>query len=178
MTGPSADASDVNAGGPPRGRLVTSPVMLLAGIGRIARDRIDTRLAADGLSLRHLGVLGHLRHTPGLSYSELARRAGVTTQSMQATVAQLEADGRVARDTPPGRGRTARLRVTSAGDAALRRAEASVSDIENTLLAPLGPDDRAALARLLLPVTMAVMGIDPPGRPAGRRPPSAPPPGR
>ncbi|MDQ2707033.1 MAG: MarR family transcriptional regulator [Actinomycetota bacterium] len=41
-------------------------------------------------------LLGHLAGEPGLSYSELGRRAGVTAQSMQATLRQLEERGAAA----------------------------------------------------------------------------------
>ena len=130
---------------PPPSRLLRSPVMLLAGLGRIASQQLDAALEAEGLSLRHLGALGHLRRDPGLSYSELGRRSGVTAQSMQATVAQLLASGAVARRTTPGRGRTAELEVTEAGLAALGRVETLVVALEDRLLAGLGDDERRAL---------------------------------
>lgn len=129
----------------PASRLLRSPVMLLVGLGRIASGQLDAALEGEGLSLRHLGALGHLRRDPGLSYSELARRAGVTAQSMQATVAQLEALGAVARRTAPGRGRTAELEVTEAGVAALGRVEALVGGLEDRLLAGLDDGERRAL---------------------------------
>ena len=47
--------------------------------------------------MRHFSALGHLAHQPGLSYSELARRDGITTQSMQSTLLQLQEMGAVER---------------------------------------------------------------------------------
>ncbi|MGK2883043.1 MAG: MarR family transcriptional regulator [Mycobacterium sp.] len=59
--------------------------------------------------MRHLPALGHLARSTGMSYSELARRASVTPQSMQATLTKLEERGAVAKTTDSGRGRTAHL---------------------------------------------------------------------
>ena len=142
-----ADAGSVPAG--PPSPLVASPVVLLVLLGRVAREQLDHELAGAGLSLRHLGALGHLRRTPGLSYSELGRRAGVTAQSMQATVAQLEAGGLVARTSRPGRGRTADLQVTAAGVSALQAAERAVGVVEERLLADVPAGERAALIAAL-----------------------------
>lgn len=145
-----ADTADVPSepAGPPS-PLVASPVMLLVLLGRAAREQLDRELAAAGLSLRHLGALGHLRRSPGLSYSELGRRAGVTAQSMQATVAQLEAGGLVARTALPGRGRAADLQVTAAGVAALQQAERAVAGVEERLLADVAVEELAALTATL-----------------------------
>ena len=75
------------------GRPPISPALLLMMLGRQLRERIESALRAEGLSLRHFSALGHLAHQPGLSYSELARRDGITTQSMQSTLLQLQEMG-------------------------------------------------------------------------------------
>ena len=115
--GPSGDTSP----SPPRAEpdprsgppdVPISPALLLIMLGRGARRDIDNALETHGLSLRHFSALGHLSHQPGLSYSELGRRAGVTAQSMLATLRQLEDLGAVERITLPGRGRTAELHIT------------------------------------------------------------------
>jgi DNA-binding MarR family transcriptional regulator len=94
--------------------LVTSITMLLIGAGRIAQRRLDEALAEHGLTLRHVGALGHLARTPDLSYSDLARRAGVTVQSMHATIAALVDRGAIA-TADTGRGQRAQLRLTQHG---------------------------------------------------------------
>jgi hypothetical protein len=66
--------------------MASSVVLMLVGAGRFLQRRVDDELAALGLTLRHLSALGHLSHRPDLSYSDLARRARITTQSMHATV--------------------------------------------------------------------------------------------
>ena len=81
---------------PPTGPMANA-AFLLSGLGRIVRDEIEADLHREGLSLRHLSALGHLSRQQDVSYSEMARRAGVTVQSMQATIAGLEDLGAIER---------------------------------------------------------------------------------
>jgi DNA-binding MarR family transcriptional regulator len=133
--------------------LVTSSAFLLVAAGRTAQRRLDDALAERGLALRHIGALGHLARRPDLSYSDLARRAGITPQSMRATVRQLEALGAVRR-TLPGQGHAARLEVTPSGLALLAWAGEQAHAIDAELLAALSPEDRDALRAALVPVAM------------------------
>ncbi|MFC5063839.1 MarR family winged helix-turn-helix transcriptional regulator [Actinomycetospora atypica] len=136
-------------GGPP-----ASPAFLLIALGRRVREQVETELKAEGMSLRHLSALGHLASSPGLSYSELARRAGITPQSMQATLNALEARGAVERVTEAGRGRTAELRVTAEGDRLRRAARRVVAEVDEGLRAQLGDastDELTTALRTLLP---------------------------
>lgn len=128
--------------------LTSSLALLIVGAGRAAQRRIDAVLASEGLTLRHVGALGHLAHEPDLSYSDLARRVGVTPQSMRATVRHLEGLGAVRR-TLPGHGHPARLEVTADGRRLLARARADVAALDETLLGSVSTDDRAAVRRTL-----------------------------
>jgi DNA-binding MarR family transcriptional regulator len=127
-----------------------SPAFLLIGLGRIVRDDVETTLRAHGSSLRQLSALGHLSRQPGLSYSELGRRAGITAQSMQATLRQLEELGAVERRTVPGRGRAAQLHLTSTGDELLRRGQHVICDADQRLLDDVPADQQEVLTALLL----------------------------
>jgi DNA-binding MarR family transcriptional regulator len=125
---------------------------LLIALGRKVREEVETGLKPYGLALRHLSALGHLSRDAGLSYSELGRRAGVTAQSMQATLRQLEELRAVERRTPAGRGRTAELHVTGRGAELLATGRTVVTAAEDRLLADLAPDERDQLQALLLRV--------------------------
>jgi DNA-binding MarR family transcriptional regulator len=146
----SAEADDdaVPRPGPP-----VSAAILAMVLGRRVREHVEGRLREHGIGLRHLSALGHLSHRPGISYSELARRAGVTPQSMQDTLRLLERLGAVERSTEPGRGRKAMLRVTGEGHRLRQAGQAVVADAD-ALIAPAGTADvlaaslSAALARL------------------------------
>ena len=153
----------------PAGRpdLPLSPAFLLLGLGRVVRDEVEGRLRRSGSSLRQLSALGHLSHEPGLSYSELARRAGVTAQSMQATLRQLQDVGAVERRSQPGRGNTARLHVTARGADLLRRGAEAVAETDQNLFGDLPPDQRAGLSAVLVRVFGAATGRRPPADAAG-----------
>ncbi len=129
-----------------------SPGFLLMTIGRTMRDEVEAGLKQRGTSLRHLSALGHLSREPGLSYSELGRRAGITAQSMQATLRQLEDLGAVERRTLPGRGRTADLVVTPVGTEFIATGMQVVREVEARILEPLNEEQRRALTALLFPV--------------------------
>lgn len=150
--------------GPP---LVTSTSFLLFAAGRTAQRRLDEALGDRGLALRHVGALGHLARQPDLSYSDLARRAGITPQSMRATVQHLEQRGAVHRALP-GHGHPARLEVTPLGHELLAWAGEQARAIDDDLLDGLDPDQRAVLRRSLAAVAM------PAGPPVARdgRPPA------
>lgn len=125
---------------------------LLIALGRVVREQTEAGLKPYGLGLRHVSALGHLSRDPGLSYSELGRRAGVTAQSMQATLRQLEERGAVERRTPAGRGRTAELHVTARGAELLRTGREVVEAVEERLLGDIPAEEREALTATLLRV--------------------------
>lgn len=125
-------------------------------LGRCIRESIESRLAVHGIALRHLSALGHLSRDPGVSYSELARRAGVTPQSMQATLRTLEDSGAVRRETDAGRGRTARLSVTDAGRRLIAEGRSIVDDHDGILREHLSDSALAELVAVIPQLTAAV----------------------
>lgn len=134
---------------------MTSPAFLIMALGRQLRAEVEEALAPHRISLRHLSALGHLAREPGLSYSELARRAGITVQSMQATLRHLEDLGAVERRTAPGRGFSAQLHVTEHGTALRAQGQQTITDADERLLATLPAEQREILGRLLLDVFRA-----------------------
>jgi DNA-binding MarR family transcriptional regulator len=137
--------SDPPAAAPPP----LNAAFLLISLGRMVREEVDEGLRPLDLSMRHLSALGHLSRQPGLSYSELARRAGITPQSMQATLRQLEQLQAVERRTTAGRGRTARLHVSPVGLDLIRQGQQVIQAVEDRLLADLPADQRAAFTLAL-----------------------------
>jgi DNA-binding MarR family transcriptional regulator len=123
--------------------------MALVGAGRVAQRRLEEALREHGLTLRHLGALGHLARNPELSYSDLARRVAVTVQSMHSTIATLVELGAIEVDTAE-RGRPARLRLTRRGHELLRTAGAIAHELDASL--PLRDLDPAALRAALLEI--------------------------
>ena len=115
---------------PPTGM---SGSLAVIGVATLLRKRVDDKLSAVGLSVRHLAVLGHVGARPGVSISDLARRVDVTVQSMHATVHELIRAGSVTSDGPLSRGRSGELRLTPAGRARLHEALAFVEQVDREL---------------------------------------------
>ncbi|MBO0678461.1 winged helix-turn-helix transcriptional regulator [Mycolicibacterium sp. S2-37] len=110
---PKSDQPGAGDVGAPDGTGVAmSTTMMLIAAGRSAQRRFEAALAEQQVTLRHIGAIGHLARNPELSYSDLARRARVTPQSMHATIGQLVDLGAVVTET---RGRAAYPRLTDRG---------------------------------------------------------------
>lgn len=101
-----------------------SPVVSLLTVSAVWEARLDQELRELGLTTRRYGLLGHIRSTPGISFSELARRSRITVQSAHTAVRSLVDAGLVA-DATAHAGAASVLRVTDEGvrvlDAAERR---------------------------------------------------------
>ena len=106
-----------------------SPTIGLLTVSRIWETELADALRELGLTTRKYGLLGHIRATPGISFSELARRSRITVQSVHAAVKAFAAAGLVDDGTAhPGSAST--LRVTAAGDQVLEQAGAAVQRLD------------------------------------------------
>ncbi|WP_043809429.1 MarR family transcriptional regulator [Rhodococcus triatomae] len=139
-----------DAGPPP------SAAFLVMALGRRMRERVEHALRTEGITMRHLSALGHLSRDSGISYSELARRASVTPQSMQATLMRLEERGAVQRTTDSGRGRTARLVVTDEGTRLLGLGRDAIAELDRVLADEAGAEDVGRLTPVLLRALVAL----------------------
>lgn len=74
-------------------------------------------------------MLGHVRGSPGISFSELARRSRITVQSAHAAVAAFVEAGLV-EDTTAHAGAASALQVTAAGERLLDRATGVVTELD------------------------------------------------
>jgi DNA-binding MarR family transcriptional regulator len=121
---------------------------LLQRAVRLSSEELLERLKAAGvdpITPAHTTVLAHLGNDTALSIAELARRAGVTRQTMHRAVTQLVDEGLLTSKPGPGFPRSSLIEITAAG---YRRREIAVRilrDMEAALGSALGP---AALAQL------------------------------
>ena len=95
---------------------VTDTTMLAGGL-RIALGHLIRRLRAERrrFSLSQASVLGRLDRAGASSIGELASAECVRPQSMTQIVADLEADGLIARRADPSDGRRALVELTTLG---------------------------------------------------------------
>ncbi|RAJ38394.1 DNA-binding MarR family transcriptional regulator [Kitasatospora sp. SolWspMP-SS2h] len=111
-------------------------------------DELLERLEAAGvdpITPAHATVLAHLDRETSLSVAELARRAGVTRQTMHRAVTQLLAEGLLASTPGPGFPRSTLIGLTDAGSLRRDAALGILHDLEQVLGSRLGP---AALTEL------------------------------
>jgi DNA-binding MarR family transcriptional regulator len=106
-----------------------SPTVTLLTVGRVWDAALTDALKPLGLTTRKYGLLGHVRRTPGISFSELARRSRITVQSAHTAVAALAAAGLV-EDATAHAGSASQLRVTDAGERLLVDAGKAVAELD------------------------------------------------
>lgn len=133
--------SEVRAVRPP-----FSPVVSLLTVSAVWEARLDAELRAIGLTTRKYGLLAHIRATPGISFSELARRSHITVQSAHSAVRALVDAGFVA-DATAHAGAASVLRVTDAGVRVLGEADGMLVRLDAELTAG-APELGAALEGL------------------------------
>jgi len=118
------------------GRAPFSPVVALLTVSAVWEARLDAALRDHGLTTRRYGLLAHIRSTPGISFSELARRSQITVQSAHSAVRMLVDAGLVA-DATGHAGAASDLRVTGAGERVLDDAERHLARLDAELQAGL-----------------------------------------
>ncbi|MDQ0710091.1 DNA-binding MarR family transcriptional regulator [Arthrobacter woluwensis] len=142
--------TDQPSAAPQQGRALqqspVSPSLALTILAGGVQQDIARILAEHGMNPRKHGALGHIHREPGISISELARRSGITAQSMHTLIASLIADDLV-QSTIPRPGAPASLAVTDAGTHLLAAIRAELAVLDERLFGPAAPAEWQALAR-------------------------------
>ncbi len=106
-----------------------SPVISLLTVSAVWDARLGAELKDLGLTTRKYGLLAHMQATPGISFSELARRSQITVQTAHTAVRALVDDG-LATDATAHAGAASDLRVTRKGARALAEADARLARLD------------------------------------------------
>jgi DNA-binding MarR family transcriptional regulator len=110
----------------------------------------EAALADEPVTLAGLGMLENVNARPGITISDISRRAPQTQQALSQIAARLETLGFIERRLPgPGRGRGVGLHLTPAGDDARLRAEHAIEAFEAAVAEALGSARHARLVELL-----------------------------
>ncbi|MFF9847580.1 MarR family winged helix-turn-helix transcriptional regulator [Streptomyces litmocidini] len=125
---------------------------LLSRIGRTARGRLADRLAERGLRLWDMAVLAALADFGPHAQRDLVVRLGVDPSDMAKVVEQLATSGYVERARDPEDRRRVSVTLAPAGRDLLTELDAEARSVQDELLAPLTPEERALLQGLLLRV--------------------------
>mgnify|MGYP001091124581 CR=1 FL=1 len=122
---------------------------LVGRLDRALRRRLGQITASYGLTLPEYTALAVLNARGKLSNAELARRAFVTPQAMNELVQGMQRRRLVSRSPDPLHGRLVQIQVTSAGRALLRKCDAAVRRLEETMLERLSAEERVRLQEAL-----------------------------
>ncbi|MCR6487855.1 MarR family winged helix-turn-helix transcriptional regulator [Amycolatopsis sp. OK19-0408] len=114
--------------------------LLQRGVRWFSEELVE-RLDAAGvapITPAHAAVLAHLEPDAALSVAELARRAGVTRQTMHRAVTQLVDEGLLTSAPGPGFPRSTLIGLTAAGGRRRDVASGILRDLEEELESRLG----------------------------------------
>ncbi len=106
-----------------------SPTVALLTFSRSWERALSDALNSLGLTTRKYALLGHIRGTEGISFSELARRSRITVQSAHSAVAALVENGWVS-DASARAGASSLLAVTPAGEELLAAAAERLHELD------------------------------------------------
>lgn len=115
----------------------------------ILHQRMDEVLRPLGLSVPQYACLQALHDTPGITGSELARRAFVSRQSMNVLLQGLERRGLIERSDDPGPRRERATALTATATALVGCARAKVAAVVATMTGDLDAADLIRLQALL-----------------------------
>ncbi|HEY8519005.1 MAG TPA: MarR family transcriptional regulator [Gammaproteobacteria bacterium] len=107
------------------------------------RQAMDEALRRQGveLSFAHFAALFGLHFEPGITGAQLARRAVVSAQTMNAALRRLEQEGLVVRRPHPESRRADSWQVTPEGERQLERARKVGNEVFSRMLSGLSPEE-------------------------------------
>jgi DNA-binding MarR family transcriptional regulator len=130
-------------------RMWEVPSWLLTQTATHAGRLVSEGFAAVDARGYHFRVLATLDEHGPASQAALGRRSGIHLSDLVATINELAERGFVERAPDPEDRRRNVITITAAGRRQLRRLERQLVQIQEELLAPLSPEEREELARLL-----------------------------
>jgi len=129
--------------------LYTMPGHLIRRAQQVSTAIFTDECAGFDLTAVQYAALSMIEATPGVDATRLSALIAFDRSTIGGVLERLEAKGWIARDSSPQDRRIKLLRITQDGAALLRQVEPAVRRVQERLLAPLAPRDRATMLRLL-----------------------------
>lgn len=130
-------------------RVAGRPTWLLSRANARAQALLHEAFAAEGVRGYHFRILAALDEHGPSSQAALGRNTGIDRSDVVDTVNDLVAWGYARREPDAADRRRNVITITPRGAAALERLDAVLDDVQDAVLAPLTPNERTRLVRLL-----------------------------
>ena len=134
-------------------RVAGRPTWLLSRANARSQNLLAEAFANEGVRGYHFRLLAALDEHGPSSQAELGRNTGIDRSDVVATLNDLVASGFAQRQPDPMDGRRNIVTITKRGARLLERLDGVLDDVQQTVFAPLTPNERKTLARLLAKLT-------------------------
>lgn len=131
----------------------TSSLELVRWIGWAQRKVGEDWIRERDLSHEQAFVLGYLVQNPGAIQRDIAEVSRTSAASVSSLLQGLERRGLIERRTQSGDERRKRVFATPAGTELIAGFDVAMAEADETILAPLTTEERAALHALLTKIT-------------------------
>jgi DNA-binding MarR family transcriptional regulator len=130
-------------------RVAGRPTWLLSRAHNRAQRLLAEAFATEGLRGYHFRVLAALDQYGAASQADISRYTDIDRSDVVATLSDLVERGLVVRRMDEGDRRRNIVEITKRGLAVLARLDKQLDRVQQAVLAPLTPPERASLVRLL-----------------------------
>ena len=134
-------------------RVAGRPTWLLSRANARSQSLLADAFAAEGVRGYHFRLLAALDEYGPCSQADLGRHTGIDRSDVVATLNDLVATGLAQRHPDPVDRRRNVVTITKHGAGVLERLDAVLDDVQDAVLAPLTPNERKTLVRLLTKLT-------------------------
>ena len=129
--------------------LYTMPGHLIRRLQQVSTAIFTDECGEFDLTAVQYAALRAIAANPGVDATRLSALIAFDRSTIGGVLERLEAKGWLVRDSSPTDRRIKLLRISKQGTALLRLVEPAVHRVQERLLAPLAPGDRATMLRLL-----------------------------
>lgn len=132
-------------------RIESRPTWLISRAYARSQGLLNEGMAAGGAGLRshHYRLLAALEEWGPVSQADLGRSTSIDRSDVVTILGELERRGLIQRAADPANLRRNIVSITQAGSEQLKVLDKVIDQIQEQVLAPLSPDERRQLTRLL-----------------------------
>lgn len=130
-------------------RVAGRPTWLLSRANARSQGLLTDAFAAEAVRGYHFRLLAAIDQYGPASQADLGRHTGIDRSDVVATLNDLVARGFVQRQPDPVDRRRNVITITKRGTGALERLDSVLDEVQDAVLAPLTPNERTTLMRLL-----------------------------